>query len=387
MEDTVKKISLFLLASLLSSMSLNVVESGPSNAKKMYVWEAAQPHPAREISAAAPTAAGAVGGPEAVAEQVQAAAARYECNGCKATFDTEEALKMHDEEKGISKFACKDTECVICYLLLAEDARITSFACGHAYHTVCVERSERYAGGCTLCTRPPDHIPVDPALIGRELLGVLALHQAAMTGWGEAIGAIIRLGTDVNATTADGVTALHWACAAGQAGSVVQLLRFAGINPNIADVNGFTPLHCVAANPDLVNSALLLTMLLQAPTIDVNAQDMQGFTPLSLAVNHGHEVVVRALLNDDRVNLEARNSSGMTPLILAASYGRSEIVQVLLEAGADINAVDNAGYRALYWAQQHTDAACARLLEGYRPSVRAKCKSYRRGCMRFLRRR
>jgi ankyrin repeat protein len=54
---------------------------------------------------------------------------------------------------------------------------------------------------------------------------------------------------------------------------------------------------------------------------------------------------------------EARTTREATPLIVAAGLGHIDIVRALLSAGADVNAKDEKGLRALTWALMngHTD--------------------------------
>ena len=54
---------------------------------------------------------------------------------------------------------------------------------------------------------------------------------------------------------------------------------------------------------------------------------------------------------------------GHTALIVAARFGYIKIVQALLDRGAEVNAEDNYGHTALYWAIKNKKAAVVELLE------------------------
>ena len=54
---------------------------------------------------------------------------------------------------------------------------------------------------------------------------------------------------------------------------------------------------------------------------------------------------------------------GHTALIVAARFGYIKIVQALLDRGAEMNAEDNYGHTALYWAIKNKKAAVVELLE------------------------
>ena len=49
--------------------------------------------------------------------------------------------------------------------------------------------------------------------------------------------------------------------------------------------------------------------------------------------------------------------AGTTPLMIAAEHGEKDIAQALLDAGADIEAKNNEGFKAEFfaWSKQHED--------------------------------
>ena len=66
-----------------------------------------------------------------------------------------------------------------------------------------------------------------------------------------------------------------------------------------------------------------------------------GQTALMLAVSHGRQEMVRALL-DCGANVNVQDDEGSTALMCACEHGRVEIVKLLLEQpGCDISIVDN----------------------------------------------
>jgi ankyrin repeat protein len=81
-----------------------------------------------------------------------------------------------------------------------------------------------------------------------------------------------------------------------------------------------------------------------------------GHNALHLAVWAGRQDLTDLLIVNPRVNInspiattQARNG-GQTALILAAHIGYTKIVDRLLEAGAEVNTLDNQGISALQWA-------------------------------------
>ncbi|XP_036377896.1 KN motif and ankyrin repeat domain-containing protein 3 [Megalops cyprinoides] len=93
---------------------------------------------------------------------------------------------------------------------------------------------------------------------------------------------------------------------------------------------------------------------------NVNAKASQaGQTALMLAVSHGKQEMVRALL-DCGANVNVQDDEGSTALMCASEHGRTEIVSLLLEQpGCDISIVDNDGSNALSIALEasHNDIA------------------------------
>lgn len=112
--------------------------------------------------------------------------------------------------------------------------------------------------------------------------------------------------------------ALHMAVQAGNIVRVRQLLE-AGVDPDIADELGDTPLH----------------------------HAVRGETGLS------------QLLLDAGANPNARNAGGIAPLLLAAGSGRSDLIERLRQAGARIDIKDYQGSSAGDWALRggHPDLA------------------------------
>ena len=128
---------------------------------------------------------------------------------------------------------------------------------------------------------------------------------------------------DVNAATADGTTALHWA-----------------VHNNDTEMVG---------------------MLLGAGA-KVTAENRYGVQPLSLAAQNGSAVVIDQLLKagaDPNTSLP----EGETVLMTAARVGKVDAIKTLLVAGAKVNARDSyRGETALMWAAARNNADAIRML-------------------------
>lgn len=179
-----------------------------------------------------------------------------------------------------------------------------------------------------------------------------------------AIRGLLEQRADVNATQADGMTALLWAAHHDDLDLVEQLLQ-AGADVRTANRYGVSPLALACANGNarmierfIAHGADAHTRLASGETVlmtaartgkvdavrvllahgaDANAREpRRGQTAVMWAAAEGHVETVEALLAagaDFRTPLD----SGFTPLLFAVREGRIPVVRALLKAGADVN--------------------------------------------------
>jgi uncharacterized protein len=146
--------------------------------------------------------------------------------------------------------------------------------------------------------------------------------------------------------------ALRHAARKGDASEVSALLK-GGVDPNIADGNGRTPLiHASAARNSQVVALLLRNRA------DPARQDKEGFTALRAAADSGDVESVRALL-DAGADVNFKHVRGLTALMTASSRGNTEIVRLLLSRGANVRAKSDHGYDALSYASMDRHDAIA----------------------------
>jgi uncharacterized protein len=149
------------------------------------------------------------------------------------------------------------------------------------------------------------------------------LLQAAEAGDASALRLVTAKGTDVNATGADGTTAVMYAAANNDLELVRALIK-AGANVKLANQFGTSALTEAA----ILGSAPIVEALLKA-----------GADP------------------------NFRNTDGETPLMAAARSGKVEAARALLAAGADINAKEGwGGQDALMWAAAQSQADMVKFL-------------------------
>ena len=138
-----------------------------------------------------------------------------------------------------------------------------------------------------------------------------------------ALAAISAPDTDINASTEDGATALHWAT--------------------------------YSVDHELVEA------LLDAGAV-ADTTNLYGSTPLTEAVKLGDVALVKLLL-DAGADPDSPNQDNQTALMLASYIGSLEIAEMLIAKGADVNAVETfRGQTALMWASAENNPYVAELL-------------------------
>lgn len=102
-------------------------------------------------------------------------------------------------------------------------------------------------------------LAADPGLVARRSAdGFTALHYACFFGGAAAVAALLAAGADPDADAVNPpVRPLHSA-AAVQDADAIRLLLEAGADPNAKEAAGFTPLHAAAQHDDEASAALLL---------------------------------------------------------------------------------------------------------------------------------
>ncbi|XP_034035975.1 KN motif and ankyrin repeat domain-containing protein 3 [Thalassophryne amazonica] len=131
---------------------------------------------------------------------------------------------------------------------------------------------------------------------------------------------------------------------------------------NMTDGNGNTALHYSVSHSNFG----VVGLLLNTGVCSVDKQNKAGYTAIMLAAlstvkEDDDMAVVKKLFSQGNVNAKA-SQAGQTALMLAVSHGRQEMVQALLDCGADVNAQDDEGSTALMCASEHGRAEIVKLL-------------------------
>ena len=156
--------------------------------------------------------------------------------------------------------------------------------------------------------------------------------DAAMRRDTAEVRRLLQSGADVNATQADGATALHWAAYHGDA-SLASVLLAAGAEVAAANRNGSTPMWLATSRGD----AAVIKALLDKGA-DANEELPLGRRPLMLAARSGSVDAVLALLAKGADPNAKESARGTTALMQAADQGHADVIKVLIEHGADVAA-------------------------------------------------
>jgi len=169
------------------------------------------------------------------------------------------------------------------------------------------------------------------------------------------------------------------------AAEVKKLLLQDGVNVDVRDRYGYTPLHkaCMRGNKELVSLLLdkgadiqaicyedgeypgstplflatmcspfsdVIEMLLsRGAKTDVLTKD--GGTMLHAAASGGNMNTVKLFLEEKKMDIHARRYEGATVLLDAVQHsGNKTLIEYLISKGADINAVDNQGANVMHKA-------------------------------------
>lgn len=214
-------------------------------------------------------------------------------------------------------------------------------------------------------------------VLARNRRGITPIYLAARTGDAEVIRALLSRGADANTALPEGETVLMTASKAGNPDAVQALLEGSGEEllglENKADPNtvegwhGQSALMWAAAMGYVEVMKLLIeagadlnlhSQLIDAP--QPNPDRRQGgfvyanipkgrFTALHFAAREGQLEAVRALI-EAGADLDVVDEEGTNALVLATLNGHLDVTGLLLDAGADPNVADNFGRTVLFVA-------------------------------------
>ncbi|CAG0885935.1 unnamed protein product [Cyprideis torosa] len=138
------------------------------------------------------------------------------------------------------------------------------------------------------------------------------------------------------------------------------------------DLRGYTPLHVAVE----AGHETLLKEIMKYTHASVNAKSASGWTPLHVAVEKGFLRCITALLEREDIDVNAEAINGFTPLHLAASDGLSDSANLLLnDPRTDVNAESDTGLTPLHLASLGDHGSTVRLLLSNKRSRKVKSKA------------
>jgi len=154
---------------------------------------------------------------------------------------------------------------------------------------------------------------------------------AQQRDWARVITLAKQRGTALDAVSAEGSSALHFAIDAGEI-PVVQALLDAGIDVSRRNVAGVSPLQLAVSRGDTTAVKLLL-----AKGADAKAFDEAKESMLMLAARSGDGEMARALIAKGVAPDYVEPRYGQDALMLAVRFGNTSVVKALIESGAELN--------------------------------------------------
>lgn len=166
-----------------------------------------------------------------------------------------------------------------------------------------------------------------------------ALHDAVQRQNAPLVELLLKSdGVDVNVTNKDGLTPLHLAVSQVRP-DMTDLLLAAGVALDVPDGKSCTPLYYAAAN----GSIRMVKSLLNAMKAAEQEPVLDGI--VSIAAENGHARVLELIIAAGG-DVNERDGQGRTPLMKAALANADEVLKLLLQAGAKPDLADNYGMQA-----------------------------------------
>jgi len=191
-------------------------------------------------------------------------------------------------------------------------------------------------------------VPDASAKFSAEFRGATALHWACARRFTEIASLLLKANADVDARDKEGKTPIEIAVACGSF-ELVEMLRAAGARTPLPDGWQRSLLTGALRNG---NTAAIATLLAH---VEINQADEDGTTLLHQAIAMNAKPEVVSLLLNRGANIEAADKMGRRAIGFAAAMGADETIELLQKRGADLKAASKDG-----WQPLHIAAGCGK---------------------------
>ena len=175
--------------------------------------------------------------------------------------------------------------------------------------------------------------------------GWTLLHYSARYDSYKSIKFLLRMGTDINIKTNNGMNCLHIAADHGHLNWCKTLIKkhnFDLVNP---DNYGWTALHYSA-----YNGSYKLVKFFGDMGTDINLKTNVGQNCLHIAAGRGHLNLCKSFVNKHKFNVKISDYDCHTALHYAARNGSYELIKFFTDSGTDINLKTKNGLNCLHIA-------------------------------------
>ena len=175
---------------------------------------------------------------------------------------------------------------------------------------------------------------------------------------------LMSAGVNVDVQDSRGETPLYYACRSNLVGSAKCLVRF-GANVNARDKTRRTPLHQACASQSIRTLRYLLSNHASIYACDDEDNSPLHVSSASSRLNESLRELLKFQTDDEMLRqgwLDSQNIDGRTALHEASQDGNVEGVKMLLEAGASDGIVDESRRTALHVASSAGSTECVKAL-------------------------
>ncbi|KKP06334.1 hypothetical protein THAR02_01579 [Trichoderma harzianum] len=192
------------------------------------------------------------------------------------------------------------------------------------------------------------------------------IYMATYNGDIEIVRYLLSHNADPNIARSNGITPL-WLAAQQGYSEVARLLAEAKADVHATDDSGWTALHVVFDTTETVR-------VLLEHGADMNRMNNKETTPLGLAINSNQVNTLKLMLSESKIKPDWSIPSTSRAIHRAVRDGYTEVMSLVLEAGVNVNLVDDENASLALWAMSRDDDNMIRTLLEFGPDLSHKDK-------------